>query len=61
MARICEANPQSFLTAKNKITAVVFTYFIINYCEADNMSERREMGLVFGSFFEKERVGAKRG
>jgi len=50
-----------FLLPKNQIGAVVFTYFNINYCEADNMSVRTREGAVFGSFSEKERVGEKRG
>jgi len=47
---------QSFLTAENLMGAVVFTYFNINYCEADNMSEGRERA-IFGSFSEKEHLG----
>ena len=31
-----EKKRRSFLTAENQIGAVVFTYFIINNCEADN-------------------------
>jgi hypothetical protein len=52
-ARKCVAFPQSFLTAENQIGAVVFTYFYINYCEADKMSERRERGLFLVLFLKK--------
>ena len=50
-----EKKRRSFLTAENQIGAVVFTYFNINYCEADNMSVRTREGAVFGSFFRKRR------
>jgi hypothetical protein len=47
VARIYEVNPQSFLTAENQIGAVVFTYFNINNCVADNMSVRTRGGVPF--------------
>jgi len=44
-ARIYEVNPQSFLTAENRIGAVVFTYFNIDYCEADSSEVVRGGGV----------------
>src|SRR3989338_3013587 len=49
---------QSFLTAENQIGAVVFTYFNINNCEADNsLVVRGGNSVVFGSFSEKYKLG----
>ena len=40
-----EKKRRSFFTAENQIGAIVFTYFNINYCEADYLSERGLIGL----------------
>src|SRR3989344_7573140 len=52
-----EKKRRSFLTAENRIGAVVFTYFNINNCEADNsLVVSRGNSVVFGSFYKKKIV-----